>query len=89
MASLQEKNGRFVNNKRNEIFKAFVFFFFSQICSASIISPRAILTAAHCFNPPVPTDVYAVVGINGKHLYLVILNTYRLNHDYSSNYRNY
>ena len=66
-----------------------LFSFFSQICSASIISPRAILTAAHCFDPPVPTDVYAVVGINGKHLYRVILNTYRLEHDYSSNYRNY
>ena len=64
MASLKEKNGRLVNNIIIKTFKTFVYFF--SFCSATIISPRAILTAAHCFAPPAPIDAFAVVGINGK-----------------------
>ena len=45
-----------------------LFIFFSHFCTASIISPRALLTAAHCIgiNTNPPNNFTAVVGINGK-----------------------
>ena len=46
----------------------FCLFFFRHFCTASIISSRALLTAAHCIgiNTNPPNNFTAVVGINGK-----------------------
>ena len=59
---------RGLNNK-------FFVYFFRHFCTASIISPRALLTAAHCIgiNTSPPNNFTAVVGINGKYNFTAVV----------------